>query len=212
MSLMDAALAIRQHWPKAYWLSPDKLRRIEIGEIDEDKADPVMITALATTYGRRIGEISPLIEQRVEWVMGLLHDGVVNDQDTPARTDRYPYIANDLPECRVARPRGAPRRGKGGSAHPVGPRPRLTEDRCSAPVQRAKGHVPSVVGSRAGRARPIRRPKRPGGLTRPIRRSGQTTEQSSETGRPASLPRVAARAAVRTRDDHGVRRVCRAVR
>lgn len=57
--LRDVAREAQALLPPSLSMSRETLRRLEVGIISEDKANPVHIAALAQVYGVRISDISP---------------------------------------------------------------------------------------------------------------------------------------------------------
>lgn len=59
LSQDEAAIEAQKRLPLSLSMSRELLRRLEIGAIQEDRANPVHVAALAGVYGARVGDISP---------------------------------------------------------------------------------------------------------------------------------------------------------
>lgn len=72
LSLSEATFQLRSVLPKALWCSLETVRRMENGRTTEDKADPVLVTALADIYGCKVRDLSPLVADELKGLRGLL--------------------------------------------------------------------------------------------------------------------------------------------
>ena len=72
MRLDDAAYLVRQRLPQPMGLSRETLARLERGQVPEDRADPVVIAALADVYGCPVAELSPLAATHLSSLRQLL--------------------------------------------------------------------------------------------------------------------------------------------
>lgn len=72
MRLDDAAYLVRQRLPRATGLSRETLARLERGQVPEDRADPVVIAALADVYECPVGELSPVAVVHLDSLRQLL--------------------------------------------------------------------------------------------------------------------------------------------
>jgi hypothetical protein len=61
MSLNVLALAAQPHLPRNKTVSGEVVRRYELGVVAEDKADVLVVLALAAALGCRIEELSPVL-------------------------------------------------------------------------------------------------------------------------------------------------------
>lgn len=73
LSTQEATFAIRSRLPEPLWISNDPIRRMENGRTVEEKADPLLVCALAAAYGVRVRELSPLVADALGMVDDLLH-------------------------------------------------------------------------------------------------------------------------------------------
>ena len=74
LSTMNAAFAIRSRLPEPLWISNDPIRRMESGKLDEAKADPLLVAALAAVYRVRVCDLSPVVAASLGLVDDLLHE------------------------------------------------------------------------------------------------------------------------------------------
>lgn len=71
-SLSDVTYELRALLPKTLWCSLETVRRLENGRTPETKADPVLVTALATIYDATVTDLSPAIAESLKTVRDLL--------------------------------------------------------------------------------------------------------------------------------------------
>ena len=81
LSTMNAAYAIRSRLPEPLWISNEPIRRMENGKMAEEKADPILVCALAAVYGVEVRTLSPLIADALGLVDQLLHATGRDDVD-----------------------------------------------------------------------------------------------------------------------------------
>lgn len=72
MRLDDAAYLVRQRLPQPMGLSRETLARLERGQVPEDRADPVVIAALADVYCCPVAELSPVAAVHLDSLRRLL--------------------------------------------------------------------------------------------------------------------------------------------
>ena len=87
LTLNETAILLRARLPKPLWVTLDPIRRMEIGTTTEEKADPVLVRALADIYGKPLAELSPLIAEELELVERLLR-GEISSDDVELATSR----------------------------------------------------------------------------------------------------------------------------
>lgn len=71
LSLLDAMTEVRRLLPRPLWVTHETLRRYEKGLVPEEKADPVLLEALAIAYGVRLEELSPAADAAFERLIDL---------------------------------------------------------------------------------------------------------------------------------------------
>lgn len=72
LSTREATASTREVLPHTYWISHEKLRRIEVGAIDENDVNPVLLAAFATIYGCKVSDLSPLAAEGGKKLSDLL--------------------------------------------------------------------------------------------------------------------------------------------
>lgn len=58
LSLLDAMTEVRSLLPRSMWVTDATIRRLEVGETPEAKADPVLLATLCAVYGVKVSEMS----------------------------------------------------------------------------------------------------------------------------------------------------------
>jgi len=79
MSLLDAMTEVRGRLPRPMWVTHETIRRYEQGIMPEDRADPLLVGALAITYKVPVGWLSPAADDQLRDIFEL----VVEINDTP---------------------------------------------------------------------------------------------------------------------------------
>lgn len=74
LTLADATFVLRARLPNHVRPSLETIRRLETGFTSEEKADPVIVAALAKAYGRPISELSPIAAEAVEQLRSVLYE------------------------------------------------------------------------------------------------------------------------------------------
>jgi len=72
LSRTEASFAIRDYLPRAMWVSGETIRRLEAGLTPVDKADAVLVQALANVYDIRLADLSEELVIDLERVRDLL--------------------------------------------------------------------------------------------------------------------------------------------
>lgn len=73
LSLAETTYAIRSRLPEPLWISLDPIRRMEVGTTTEEKADPLLVCALAAVYGVQVSDLSPKVAEYLGIVDELLN-------------------------------------------------------------------------------------------------------------------------------------------
>lgn len=97
-SLETMARRASAELPASLELSKDKVDRLERGRTAEEKADPLLIAALAAAGGTNVRELSELVDRDLrERVVPLLRKvGVLSERDdTQVVTHRYSPVKGD---------------------------------------------------------------------------------------------------------------------
>lgn len=67
LSLVDATFELRSYLPKPLWCSIETIRRLESPKADENKADTLLIIALANVYGVGVARLlSPVAANELD--------------------------------------------------------------------------------------------------------------------------------------------------
>lgn len=72
MSQADVEFASRSQLPKPMWVTQVRVSRLESGKVGEEKADPFEVCFLASLYGVKTSDLSPLAADRMEHVRDLV--------------------------------------------------------------------------------------------------------------------------------------------
>ena len=75
LSLVEASFRVRVWLPEAEWVGYDVIRRIEAGVTPEEKADPVLLAALAKAYGTEVADLSEVGDKALSMVRELVSAG-----------------------------------------------------------------------------------------------------------------------------------------
>lgn len=72
LSLIDLMIEVRARLPRSKWVTHETLRGYENGTRPEDRADPVVVAALADVFGCRVEDLSPLVAEAADVIRELL--------------------------------------------------------------------------------------------------------------------------------------------
>lgn len=101
LRLDNAAVFAQMELQSSFGPSRETIRRYEIGEVDEDRADMVIVAALARVYKTPMDKLSPLLAARMNHVAGWA---------TPIATaKRKPAAASPTTRNRKPKPRSTMR-------------------------------------------------------------------------------------------------------
>lgn len=96
LRLDNAAVFAQMELQSSFGPSRETIRRYEIGEVDEDRADMVIVAALARVYKTPMDKLSPLLAARMNHVAGWA---------TPITTRKRPAAASPTTRKRKPGPR-----------------------------------------------------------------------------------------------------------
>lgn len=80
LTLVDVVVELRARLPRSMWVSQATLQRMEAGGTTEQKADPFLVTVLATIYGTPVSALSQVVADDLDRLRDLL------GQATPCNT------------------------------------------------------------------------------------------------------------------------------
>lgn len=87
LTLIELMIEVRQRLPRSRWVTNETLRSYENGTKTEDKADPVVVAALADVFGCSIADLSPTIAESSVMIRDLLLRLTGGPKAPPGRAD-----------------------------------------------------------------------------------------------------------------------------
>lgn len=92
-SLFDFTLAVREYLPPVSRVTDETIRRYEKDMIDEDRADPILIAAIAAALDLEVSEISPSAAASIPALRSLLEHFKTSFQPKPPARRAVPVAA-----------------------------------------------------------------------------------------------------------------------